>query len=66
MEELIEALRIMMKHGDVFHPTYCTHDELHVYPNCMDFTEEEMTRLEEIGFHPNDMDGFSSFRYGSC
>lgn len=66
MENLIEALQIMLKHGDVAHPTHCEHDELHVYPNSMEFTEEELARLEELGFLPNDMDGFTSFKYGSC
>jgi len=66
MKDLIEALQIMLKHGDVKHPTHCEHDELFVYPNSMDFTDEEMKRLDELGFFPNDMDGFSSFRFGSC
>lgn len=66
MNDLIEALQILLKHGDVTRPTHCEHDELHIYPNSMDFTEEELARLEELGFYPNDMDGFYSFKYGSC
>lgn len=66
MKDLIEALQIMMKHGDVSHPTACEHDELHVYPNSMDFTEEEIKRLEELSFTDNGMEGFSSYRFGSC
>lgn len=66
MLDLIEALKIMVKHGDVEYPTHCAHDELFVYPNSMDFTDAEIKRLEELGFEPNDCDGFSSFRFGSC
>jgi len=66
MEDLIEALKIMLKHGDVTHPTHCEHDVLHVYPNSMDFTEAEMARLDEIGFHADEEGGFYSFKYGSC
>lgn len=65
MEDLIKALQIMLKHGDVKYPTYCTHDELHIYPNSMDFTDEEFRELEDLGFIPNDMNGFYSFKYGS-
>jgi hypothetical protein len=66
MKDLIEALLILMKHGDVASPTHCEHDELHIYPNSMDFTEDEINRLDELGFSPNDMEGFMSFKYGSC
>lgn len=65
MEDLIEALQIMMKHGNNPRPTHCEHDELHVYPNSMDFTDEELSRLEELGFIDNNMGGFMSFRFGS-
>lgn len=66
MEDLIKALQIMLKHGDVTHPTHCEHDELHIYPNSMDFTEVELARLDDLGFFPNGADGFMSFKYGSC
>lgn len=66
MNDLIEALQIMLKHGDVAHPTHCEHDELHIYPNSMDFTEEELARLEQLGFYIDDNEGFYSFKYGSC
>lgn len=65
MNDLIDALLIMLKHGDVSRPTHCEHDELHIYPNSMDFTEEELARLDELGFYPNDMGGFISYRFGS-
>jgi len=66
MEDLIKALTIMAAKGDVRYPTHCVHDELHVYPKNMDFTQDEIKELDGLGFFPNDMDGFMSFRYGSC
>lgn len=65
MEDLIRAIQIMLKHGDVKYPSHCTHEEFHIYPNSMEFTDEEIAELEGLGFYPNDMDGFHSFRYGS-
>ena len=50
MKDLIKALTIMLKHGDVAHPCYCEHDTLYIYPNSMDFTEEEFATLENLGF----------------
>lgn len=66
MKDLIEALTIMMKHGDTYNPTHCGHDELHVYPKSMEFTKSELFRLDQLGFFPNDDEGFMSFRFGSC
>lgn len=67
MKDLIEALQIMMKHGDVQYPTHCEHDQLNIFPANMDFTEEELARLDELSFIINeDETGFYSFRFGSC
>lgn len=67
MNDLIEALQIMMKHGDVKRPLQCEHDELYVFPNSMDFTDQEISRLEDLGFYTDDEnEGFYSFKYGSC
>lgn len=67
MEDLIKARQIMLKHGDVDRPTHCEHDELHVYPNNMDFTDDEITQLDDLGFFPtDDGEGFMSFKFGSC
>lgn len=67
MEDLIKALQIMLKHGDVSHPTHCEHDQLNIFPNSMDFTPEELKELVELGFRPDeDLGGFYSFKYGSC
>ena len=66
MNNLIKALQILLKHGDVDYPTQCEHDMLYISPNSMDFTEEEFAELEELGFHSdNEMGGFYSFKYGS-
>jgi hypothetical protein len=65
MKDLIKALLIFSKYndGDNIH---CEHDELFV---CIDPTEvsaEDLKRLDELSFRPNSVDGFSSFRFGSC
>jgi hypothetical protein len=66
MKDLIEALQIMMKHGDVRSPCHCEHDEFHVYPKYMDFTADELSRLEELSFAINEFEeGFVSYRFGS-
>lgn len=67
MEDMIKALNIFMKHGDVTYPFHCEHDILHVFPQSNDFSEEELKELEELGFYYSEEDGnFYSFRYGSC
>lgn len=67
MEDLIKALQIFLKHGDVHHPTNCNHDELRIFPKSDDFTDEELAELEKLGFDKDeDMGGFISYRFGSC
>jgi hypothetical protein len=67
MKDLIEALSIMYKYvGDVDNPTHCEHDVLHVACSPSDVSQEDVDRLEELGFFPDEFDGFSSFRFGSC
>lgn len=75
MNDLIEALQIMMKHGDVKRPIHCEHDTLYIFPNStlyifpnsMNFTDQEISRLEDLGFYTDDEnEGFYSFKYGSC
>lgn len=66
MDDLIEALTIMRKYtGNEPHPTHCEHDELFVCCDPDDVSEEDKARLEELSFTPNDVDGFSSYRFGS-
>lgn len=67
MKDLIEALTILLKYceNDVYTPTHCEHDELHV--TCVmseNVSEEDLKKLEELGFHPTDF-GFKSYRFGS-
>lgn len=67
MEDLIKALNIFLKHGNVEYPFSCEHDILYVFPQSNDFTEEELKELEELGFDYSEEDGnFYSFKYGSC
>lgn len=65
MSNLIEALQIFLKYGDPIRPTHCEHDTLHV---CIDpalVSEEDKTRLEELGFDASE-ECFYSYRYGSA
>ena len=68
MQDLIEALQILLKYGNPFAPTHCEHDILHVVgiePD--DVSPEDTQRLEELGFHTGEAsDGFYSYRFGSA
>jgi hypothetical protein len=70
MKELIEALTILAKYMDAEEkwPTHCEHDVLYVCNiESEDVSEEDMNRLDELGFIPDeDEGGFMSFRFGSC
>lgn len=67
MKDLIEALSIMYKYmGDKRNPTHCEHDKLHVDCNPEEVSEEDMAKLDKLGFFPDEFDGFSSYRFGSC
>jgi hypothetical protein len=70
MQDLIEALTIMMKYcGNERHPTHCEHDVLYVPKvNYDELTEQDKIRLETLGFHYNSDggEGFKSYRFGSC
>ncbi len=69
MENLIKALQIFMRHGNVNYPTHCEHDIMYIMPNDPDnFTEEEIAELETLGFiyGEDDYDEYSwySYKYG--
>lgn len=66
MKDLIEALVIFLKYGDKHFPTHCEHDMLHVAIDPELVSEEDMKRLKELSFTPDDWNGFSSSRFGSC
>ena len=62
MENMIEALQIMLTRGDVRYPFCCEHDELYIYPVDMDFTDAQFAHLEELGFlKTEDGSGFLKF-----
>lgn len=65
MEDLIKALQIFLKYGNPYCPTHCEHDELYIMIDPELVSEEDMVALEELDFTPNDVDGFSSYRFGS-
>jgi len=66
MSDLIEALNILLKYGDLEWPTWCEHDIIRFcYDPCVVSTEDR-TRLEELGIEADeDEECFYSFRYGS-
>jgi hypothetical protein len=48
-------------------PTHCEHDVLYVcHVDEEDVSAEDIARLDELGFFPNEEGGFQSFRFGSC
>ena len=66
MNDLIEALKIFAKYGDPYSPTHCEHDELMVMIDPADVSPEDLARLDDLGFEPNEYETFSSFRFGSA
>lgn len=68
MKDLLEALAIFAsKYPDLYSPFHCEHDTLTVMCDPAQFTEEEITKLESLGFFiPQDLaeDCFQSFRFG--
>lgn len=67
MEDLIKALQIFLKYGNPYNPTNCSHDELFVDIDPELVSEEDKKTLDKLGFFPNDeLNGFSSYRFGSC
>lgn len=66
MDELIKALQIFRKYGNPDNPTHCEHDELYIMIDPELVSSEDVAALEELHFSPNDVDGFSSYRFGSA
>ncbi len=67
MENLIKALKIFLKYANPTYPTHCEHDTLYVCISPDLITDsKDLEELKVLGFSPNDNDGFTSFRYGSC
>jgi len=81
MDDLIAALQILRKYGNPTDPTHCEHDELTVMIDPEKVSEEDLKKLDNLGFHPNydksepDFDiedhcegdrHFYSYRFGSA
>lgn len=67
MSDLIKALQIFLKYGDPRNPTNCSHDLLFVAINPEGVSEEDKEALDALGFFVDEsVEGFTSFRFGSC
>lgn len=67
MAELIEALQIFLKYGDVSYPFHCEHDVLTICGYDADVVSKtDKARLDELGFFVGDFDSFQSYRFGSA
>ena len=71
MKDLIEALTILSKYltdDEYFYnrPINCEHEELYVSVDNSKISEEDMERLIDLGFIPDEDTGYMvSYRYGS-
>ena len=65
MRDLIEALQIFLKYKNNEWPTHCEHDELFII-GVGEVSEEDAAKLDKLGFFRNDVDGWSSFKFGSA
>lgn len=70
-DALIEAFSILRKYGNREYPTHCEHDIMYVFPKSFDISEEDISRLGELGFHYDDNheiggECFYSYLFGSC
>lgn len=67
MDELIEALQIFKKYTNEKYPCWCAHDEFHICVEPEEVSDEDIEKLEELGFEPDEeTNDFCSFKYGSC
>lgn len=65
MDDLIEALTILRKYDNPKYPTHCEHDELFV---CVDpglVSDQDIQRLDNLGFFTSE-EVFKSYKFGSC
>lgn len=70
MGDLIKALQIFLKYGNLEYPTYCEHDVLKICGiNPVDVSDDDKNELDKLGFiiggKGEDDKYFMSFRYGS-
>jgi len=68
MEDLIRALQILLTYGNPRNPTHCEHDVMYVCGISPDeVSEDDLKELDDLGFFPEEeVDGFASYRFGSC
>lgn len=64
--DLPRAIEILSQHKTGPFPFHCEHDELFVMSDPAAYEPEELAELEELGFFANEVEGFSSYRYGSA
>lgn len=67
--DLIDGLKLLgtRPSTDPVSPFNCTHDTLHVMADPSDFTDGEIERLDQLGFHADEGEScFYSFRFGSA
>lgn len=67
MKDFLEACQIFLKYGNVVYPFSCEHDILYVFYDGSIMSEEDLARLELLGFDWDENEGhFYSFKYGSA
>jgi len=67
MDDLIEAFNIFRKYGNPEFPTHCEHDVMYVAIEYNKVSDEDICKLEDLGFDQNEADmGFKSYRFGSA
>ena len=67
MKDLIEAFNIFLKYGNPDYPTHCEHDCLYVCDiDPEKVSAEDIKKLDDLGFMPDDDGGFMSFKFGSA
>ena len=68
--DLFEGLALLVKgHKKEIYPFHCEHDVLLIQADPSAFTEEELDKLERLGFVAGseyDENEFMSYRYGSA
>lgn len=67
MDDLIAAFQIFRKYSNAHAPLNCSHDYLLVDVDPAKVSDEDKAALDKLGFFPDtDLDGFGSYRFGSC
>lgn len=67
MDDLIEALTILRKYGNPSYPTHCEHDVLIIVGiDQSQVSNEDIARLDRLGFFIGEYDAFQSYKFGSA